>query len=186
LLKKKVYLHFINKIWEDPEKYDECEKLCERAYKEFPDNIDFCYSYTTLLNKMKNFDKAWEVLNKVEANAGITSLHSAGVSANIANNPAAIPSQLLLAAQGRGDTENVLKYAAIMLSFEKTDMGLLVPYIKTLLNNGVPMDEVLELLGKIYDVTSPGDLLLIARAAKDGGAIEFAKLIVTIAGELMG
>jgi hypothetical protein len=135
---------------------------------------------------MKKFDKAWDVLKKAETNADNISRHSAGVTAVIASTPTAIPGQLLLAAQGRGDTESVLKYAAVMLSFDKTDKGILIPYIKTLIKKGVPMDEILGLLSNMYDITSPGDLLIIARAAKDGGAVEFAKLIMIIAGELMG
>jgi glycosyltransferase involved in cell wall biosynthesis len=186
ILKKKAHMYFISKVPDNTEKDAEHEKLCEKAYSEFPDNIDLCYSYSCSLNKTKKFDKAWEVLKKAEEQGGVISRHGAGVTAAIASNPTAIPGQLLLAAQGRCDIENVLKYAAVMLSHNKTDMGILIPYIKTLLNDGIPMDEVLGLLGQIYDITSPSDLMLIARAAKDGGAIEFARLTMTIAGELMG
>jgi len=192
-LKKKSYEYAIRKIWDKPKKNRECVELCEKAIKIFPDKPDFYYYCSVKLNEMGEYKKAWELLydldSKISAaskRVASTSDGTASSSAAIASDPTGIYGQTLIAAQGLGDTENIVKYAAMILKKDKTLNNILSPYIHILLKNGVPMDEVLGKLSEIYDIASPEDLLFIARAAKDCGATEFARLIMTIAGEMMG
>ena len=185
LLKQKAYEYFMEKIWDDPDKLNKCKELCEKAHKELPANIDFIYYYATILNKMGEYKKAWDFLKDKDPMLAGASRMSEGTSAKIASDPTAFYGQMLLAAQGLGDIDNVFKYAGVMLSYNKTDMGILVPYILKLLKKVKSLEEALGYLGKIYDITSPGDLLIIARAAKDGGAVEFAKIIMDIANKQM-
>jgi len=183
-LKKKAYLYFLAKLWHDPAGYKESEKLYKKALSEFPDDIELKYYYASLLNKMGEYTRAWEILNEIEHEMTETTQLSTGISAKIISDPKAVFGQALLAAQGLGDIENVMRYATILLMSDKTQQNILGPYIHTLLKHGSNEDKVLELLGNIYDISSPVDLLLIARTAKEYGEIEFAKLIITIAGEV--
>jgi len=191
-LKVKAYKHFLKKVLNDPEKYSQCEELCKKAYNEFPETLDFCYYYAGMLNITGDYKKAWEILKKAEQIILGSKVNSnkhgfvAGSSAEYESDPKAIYSQLLLAAQGLGDAENTLKYAALFLKSDKTNQDVLRPYIKALINSGKPMDEVLELLSGIYNIGAPSDLLLIAKAATACGATDFANIVIAIAQELMG
>jgi len=146
--------------------------------------MDICYYYAVLLNNKKNFTEAWEVLRSIEPKMINDTGHKTGTSMRIQSDPTLIFGQMLLAAQGLGNTENMIKYATILLSSDKNNHGILGPYIHTLLKNGVTEDKVMELLMNIYNMNDPGDLLFIARTAKEYGAIEFARMIISIAGEL--
>ena len=186
LLKKKAFLYFLTKVQDDPEKIEEYRKMCEKALIEFPDDIEFSYFHACALNKMGEYNKAIDVLQKLELKLSSTSRHEAGINVEIMSDPRAIYGQALLAAQGLGDVKSVVNYATILLVSDKTQQNILSPYIHTLLKNGAGGDEVLGLLGNIYDISSPNDLLLIARAAKSCGAIEFAGLVMELAREMMG
>ena len=188
-LRKKAYMHVIGELWEqkdNPEKQNECDLLCEKAYLEFPEDLDIGYRYAVRLNRNLEFQIAWDILKKYELQLTDGEGHIVGASAEIQADPTKIFGQLLLAAQGLGDIESTISYASVLLTSDKTQQNILSPYIRVLLQNNITEDEVLGLLAKIYDLSAPTDLLLIARAAKDCGAIDFAKMIVTIAGEVMG
>jgi len=185
-LKKKAYMHHIGRSWEITEKREFRDSLCKKAYETFPDDLDIGYYYSIVLNNNKEYAKAWDLLKRMESQLKTGTGHISGASARIQSNLTMIFGQLLTAAQGLGDLENTINYATVMLASDKTQQNILSPYIRTLLQNGISEEEVLGLLSKIYDISSPNDLLLIARCAKDGGSIEFARMIMTIAGELMG
>jgi glycosyltransferase involved in cell wall biosynthesis len=184
-LKRKAYLHFLSKIWHDPAKYKDSEKLFNKALQEFPGDLELQYYYAGLLNKMGQYNRAWDILREMESKLTDATHQSTGISAKIISDPKVVFGQALIAAQGLGDIEGVIKYATILLISDKSQKNILGPYIHKLLLHGSAEDEVLGLLGSIYDINSPGDLLLIARTAKEYGDIEFAKIIMTIAGELL-
>ena len=185
-LKRKAYLHFLAKLWHDPAMYNESEKLYNNALQEFPDDLELQFYYASMLNKTGQYNKAWDILREIEPKLTDTTHQITGISAKIISDPKAVFGQALLAAQGLGDIESVIRYAAILLMSDKSQKNILGPYTHTLLQRGIAEDEVLGLLGSIYDINSPGDLLLIARTAKEYGDIEFAKLIMMLAGEIMG
>ena len=185
-LKRKSYIHFLAKLWHDPAKYEEQEKLYEKALREFPDDLELNYYYASLLNKRGEYARAWDILSKIESSL-TNATHMKAVSHfKTLSDPKAVYGQALLAAQGLGDIESVIRYATVLLISDKTQKNILGPYIHTLLKHGVAEDELFRLLGNIYDINSPVDLLLIARTAKEYGEIEFTKLIMTIAEEFMG
>jgi hypothetical protein len=93
--------------------------------------------------------------------------------------------QLLLAAQGLDDTDSIIKYALLILEADKTRQEVLSPLIAMLLGQGTSPEELLTLLTKVYTINDPNELLTIARAAKDCGAVEFARMIMIIAGEML-
>ena len=186
LLKKKAYEYFIKKMHDDPSRKNEITDLCKKALNEFPDNLDFYYYYALVLNQSGEYKQAWDLLTGIDPKVRTATSHIAGTSAAIASDPTGIYGQTLIAAQGLGDVENTMKYAEIILKENKSLNNILAPYINLMFNTGTAPDKVLEKLAVIYDITSPADMIFIARAAKDCGAVEFAKMIMTIAGEMMG
>jgi len=190
-LRKKAFEHVLREVWNDPDKVSDCVALCEKAIKAFPHNLDFYYYCSVKLNEAEKYEQAWELLHdldskidKVSGSKSGMSDGTASTSAAIASDPLGIYGQTLIAAQGLGDVENTIKYAEIILKENKSLNNILSPYIHILLNTGLAPDEVFEKLAEIYDITSLNDMLFIARSAKDCGAIEFARMLMTIAGEM--
>jgi len=185
MLIKKTYKYFMEKIRKDPTAYTMFEELCCEALEKFPDDLDFGYYYACILTKTGEYQKAFEILTELELKLLDDSGFSEGISGNIITVPEAIFGQSLLAAQGLGDIDNVIKYASILLATDKTQQNILSPFISTLFKHGATEEEVLGLLGNIYDIGNPNDLVFIARAAKEANHIEFARMLMTIAGEMI-
>jgi len=183
VLRIKAYIHFLNKYVNDPERRDECESLCNKALNEFPNSLDFEYFMASVLNYNGDYQAAWDMLKAGEKR--LTTGENTGVSHYVKVNPAMLYGQLLLAAQGLGNVNESIKYAALYLKTNKYEPDILSPYIFALQNRGTAGDELLILLGSIYNLGNPNDLMFIARAAKDCGATEFSRMIVTIAEEML-
>ena len=94
--------------------------------------------------------------------------------------------QMALAAQGIENVEGVVRYSTMILKEDKNDVGVLKPYIWVLLKHGTSEDELFDLLAKLYDMSDTKDLMLIGRAAKDCGAVSFARRILSMAQESLG
>ena len=184
MITRRAYNYFIVKNAENPQKLEYCKDLCLRAMKIFPGWLDYDYFHTIILNGMGEHKQALELAMQVEKK--LANEKSLANSEIISAKPYMLHVQCLMAAQKLQDTEKVLKYAALILSKEKNLTGILGPYIVTQLNNGKSTDELTEMLGSLYNLNDPQDLLIIARAAKDYGAIQFARQIVAMAGERRG
>ena len=182
-LRIKAYVYFMNKYVNDPEKRDRCQALCNRALDEFPGALDFEYFQASLLNYKGDYRAAWELLKSGEER--LASGKNTGVSFYVPADPAMLYGQLLLAAQGLGDVDNIIRYATLILVSDKTRSDILCPLIAMLLGRGTTEDELIDMLAKIYNTGDPGDLLIIARAAKNCGAIELASLIMNKAKKLL-
>jgi len=182
-LRKKAYIYFIIKDLNDKESYAECEQLIDKGLNEFNDDLDLLYFQASLLNNKELYDKAWEKLENLEKLR--TSKKDQADSVFIAANPGLIYEQMLKSAQGSGDVDSVIKYATIVLMLDKTKQSILSPYIYTLKKHGTTNEEITELLGNVYNLSDPGDLLMVARAAKGCGELDFAQLIIKLASEIM-
>jgi glycosyltransferase involved in cell wall biosynthesis len=180
-LRKKTYRYLLSRIWNKPEKCAEYEQLCEKAYLEFPEDIELGCHYAAILNKTEKYTDARDILQKLEK----TLSEKTSMFLNATYGPTEIIGQHLLAAQGLGDVDGIIKYASALLVLDKNQHNILSPYINTLLKNDISYDEVLKILGDIYNIGNPNDLLFIARAAKSCGAIEFASLMMTLIKEIM-
>jgi len=183
---KKAYLYHIGQVWNKDDKKQQCEELCKAGHEKLPDDLDLGYYYSALLNEKKNFKGAWEILSRLKSKFTTGTGHISGATAKVQSDPNMIFGQMLMAAQGLGDIESTITYATLLLMSNKIQPEILGPYIYALLKHDTSKEDILELLAKIYDLTSPADLLLIARAAKDAGAVEFAGFILNIAKEYMG
>jgi len=178
---KKAYFHLIEKVSNDPGKQKECYELCEKAYKKFPDDLQFIYFYAYVLNEKSEFASAWKILTKPKIKPMIDADSSNGGLAQEQKTRDNITGQLLVAAQGLGDVENIKKYALILLKHDKTKNNILAPLIHTLIQSNAQGNEILRVLSDTYDINSPDDMLLIAGAAKDCGAAGFAEAIMQYA-----
>jgi len=182
ILKKRAYMHFLDKYTATTELIREYEELCQKAMKEFPSDLDFLVYYACILSKNGDYRKAYEILKDCEARLPGASTNDSTV---ISAKPAFLFGQLILAAQGLGDIESVIMYAILILTLDKSKYEVLCPLIYTMMTQNPVTDELIDVLSKIYDMKDPADLLFIARAAKDVGAIDLARTVMGIAGSIM-
>ena len=183
-LTRRAYNYIILKNIGNPQELEKCIDLCNRAIINFPDWLDFKYFHAILLNKIGQYENALALVTECEQKlAGGQYRANAEV---ISARPHLLFAEGLVAAQELRDTETVIKCAAYILAADKANMGVLGPYISTLQKSGASTEELLTTLGNIYNMDDPKDLLILARAAKDYGAISLAQNIVSMAGERMG
>ncbi|MCL2222117.1 MAG: glycosyltransferase [Oscillospiraceae bacterium] len=182
-LRIKAYVHFLNKYVNDKNKRKECEELALKALSEYPSNVDFEYFLASVYNYQGKHKKAWDLLKDCEerlANNG-----EIGDSAYVSADMTTLYGQLILAAQGLSDTENVIHFALQTLRHDKTRMDILTPLIVNIIKGGKSEDELIKSLESVYNFNDPRDLLIIAKAAKTCGATELAIKIVKIAEAVM-
>ena len=172
-LKKKAYSNFIEEYIKIPEKLSECERLCRKALVDFPGDIDLEYNLGYVLNRKGDYHSAWDILKVCEEKLIGASIGDESMV--VAVKPMLLFFQLAVAAQELGNISGTIRYASMVLAEDKSQTTVLQPYIATLLKNGASEDDVISLLEKLYDFSNPKDILLIARAAKDCGAIDFAR-----------
>jgi glycosyltransferase involved in cell wall biosynthesis len=176
VLKMKAYVYFIHTYLNNTEKLDESEQMCRRALEEFPDTIDFEYFLGYALNNKGEHRAAWEQLKQCEAK--LANLPESDKSYLVPASPIMLYGQIMLAAHGLNDVENVVMYSTLILSIDKTRQEVLSSCIATLLRCGANEDELTGLLAQLYDLGNPDDLTFIARAAEDCGAKSFARRII--------
>ena len=183
MLNKKAHMYTVEKHIVSGENLWESERLCDRAMAVFPGDMDFEYYLARIMNLKGNYQKAQELLGKCEEKlVDATAIYKSDL---LSVKPMLMYEEMLYAAQGLGDTVGIIKYATMVLMEDKANQEVLSPYIATLLNHGTAEDEVVGLLGKMYDMGDPNDLLAIARAAKDCGAIDFARRIAGMAAQFV-
>jgi len=173
VLKIKAYVFFIHKYLNDPENLQQCEVMCRRALDEFPGTLDFEYFLGYAFNNMGRFIEAWDQLRKCEMKlSGFSKDQDA--SYLIPDNPVMLYGQLMIAAHGLGDVENVVMYSTQILTIDKTRQEVLSSCIATLLRCGAADNDLIELLSQLYDFSDPDELMFIAKAAEDCGATGFS------------
>ena len=179
VLKKKAFTTLIEKMMKEGRNYSECEDLCRQALRTFPGDIDLEYYLGNILNSQNQFAEAWAVMQKCEAK--LVNASALDESVAVSAKPQALFIQMAIAAQGLGDVANIIRYSTMVLSGDNTLQHVLKPYIATMLKHGTSEDELIGVLSKLYDMDNPKDLMFIGRAAKDCGAISFARNILVMA-----
>jgi glycosyltransferase involved in cell wall biosynthesis len=170
-----------------PSRKDEALKLCDDAIADLPDLIDYRYFRAVLNNQRGNYKAAWDDLLHCE-NA-FTSGNTLPTTRVLLPNPLPLFFQQKMAAKGMGDEQNIIKSHTIvnsMLTEAKTQTDTLSRFIRTILVYGLSDDEALEELADVYDLKNPRDLMFIARAAKDCGAIGFMRKVMDMTQAVMG
>jgi glycosyltransferase involved in cell wall biosynthesis len=187
LIKQLAYNYLIPRYSSDKSTQDEAMRLCDEAVSELPEFIDYNYFRAALNNQNGNYKEAQEDL-KVCEKAFMSSV-SIPTTKILMPCPLLLFYQLLLSARGLGNAEEVTNYSSIihvMLEEAKDQTNITGPYIRTLLEHGATDDEVLGEMAKVYDLNDPKDILFIARAAKESGAVEFTRNIMKIAEKMLG
>ena len=169
--RKKAFSHLLEARLESGD-FEGSLELGRRAVSVFPEDVDLAYYLGFTFNKLKLFREAFDVLLVSESSFVASS--AVDVSVRISAEPWLLFTQLAAAAQGLGDVASLVKYAAMSLSFDKSQAGILAVYIATLVRSGVSDDEIVMLLGRIYNLRDSQDLLLIVNAASKYGAASLA------------
>jgi len=183
VLKKKAYAAIMDNYKEIPEFLTECEEVCRKAAVDFPNDLDIEYYLGFILNKKEDYTEAWSVLRKCEES--LIKSSNLDDSILISAKPRTLFIQMAIAAHGLDDVEGVVRYSTMILTEDKSITSILKHYIWTLLKHGVSEDDVTDLLKKLYDFSDPKDLMLIGRAAKDCGAVPYARRILALAQETL-
>ncbi|MCL2663678.1 MAG: glycosyltransferase [Oscillospiraceae bacterium] len=186
-IKQFAYNFLIPHYMKDETKKEKAIELCNEAIENLPSFIDYYYYRAVLNNQKGNYKAAQDDLAKCEQE--LLSKDKTPTTQVLMPSPLLLYYQLLLSAKGLNDEERISRNSAVlqmMLVDSKEQTEVIGLYIRTLLMDGATDDEVLDGLSGIYDLSNPKDMLLIARAAKEGGAVEFTRNIMKIAGQMLG
>ena len=178
MLRKSAFFRLIEKGINSGENPSDTEELCRRALEGSPGDMDFEYYLAIFLYNRGEHREAWDMLKGVEEK--LINAESLDEARLVTAKPEDLFSRMVLVAQSLRDVEGVIRYATMVLTADKTNQEVLGPYIATMLGNKVTEDELIELLAKLYDMKDAHDLLLIARAAKNRGALDFARRVVAM------
>ena len=180
---KKSHMYTIEWSLANGRSIPECEALCVRALSLFPGDLDLEYYHARVLRNKGDLHRAWELLLKCEAKLiNTTALHESDL---VSTKPLVLFVEMVYTAEGIDDVAGTIKYATMVLMEDKTITEILGPFIATLLKHGTSEDDVIALLMKMYDFNDAKDMILIARAAKDCGAIDFSRKIAGLAKEII-
>jgi len=181
VLKMGAYTYFMDKYAKDPDKANQCEQMCRKGLDEYPDYIDFKYYLAYALNNKCEFHKAWQLLKTCEIE--LATKANLAASALVLADPALVYSQMVIAAQGLKDTDNVIKYVTLILKADKYRHSALRPYIATLIKHGKKTDDIIALLKTIYEFSDNSDLDIMIKTAKECGATDLERRIIAMSGE---
>jgi len=166
---------------------DEAITLCTQAIEGLLNYIDYYYYRAVLYNKKGEYNKALEDLKQCEEylfpkRAGL-------VTRIFVSSPLPLFYQITVSAEGLRDEALFKKYSQLINSTikdNKNKEGVIGPFIRAMTWYGVPDDIVLSRLAEVYDINNPSDLMFIARAAKESGAIEFTRNVLALIGNMLG
>lgn len=164
---------YSKKLAEDTRNKDpEYDKMADNAYCENPDDFKITCYYAAILNNNGEYQRAFDILQKLEAKQSSATEHKFGYS--IAD-MTLMCKEMALAAQGLGDMDNVFKYTSAILTADKTNKAMLGIYLKMLTSQLPSTDNVLEILGMMYDLGNADEAAFIAAVASRCGFSELAE-----------
>jgi glycosyltransferase involved in cell wall biosynthesis len=182
-IKRLAYDFLISRYAATDGKMKEALELCDKAISELPNHLDYYYFRGLLNNQCGNYSEARADLLKCEQ----TLLMPDTIPETRVLYPSPIPlyHQLSICAHGLDDGNEAGKYDSIiraMLVEAKGQTTVAGPYIAMLFQERKTGVEVFEKLSPVYNVNNRQDLMLIADAAKESGAVSFAEAIMEMTG----
>jgi tetratricopeptide (TPR) repeat protein len=186
-IKRLAYDFLIPRFTLSNEKKIQAMQLCNMAIEELPNHIDYYYFRAVLNNQNSDYAKAMDDLIKCET--ALTVETNTPESRAVIQNPVLLFNQMLISAKGLGNEQDIIKYETItqaLLTDSKAKPEVLSLYMIALLQQAYTPDEVIKQLALVYDMSDPQELLLIARTAKDCGAVQLAAEVMKVAKEVMG
>ena len=185
-IKRLAYDFLLARFINDLKKNEEALRLCDEAVAVLPNNLDYYYYRAVLNNQNGNYQRAMEDLLKCERLfMNKTTIPETRV---LMSCPALLYHQFIASAKGIGDEQKTQQYEAVFNTMLKEGKGrpeVLGSYIATMFRQGKTGIDVFEAISGVYDINDPRDLMHIARAAKDHGAITFAQMIMELIEEKM-
>jgi len=185
-IKRLAYDFLLRRFFGNPGKKEDSLRLCNMAIKDLPDYIDYYYYRAALNNQKSNYEAAFEDLEICEnAFADGDTLPETRI---LLPNPSPLFFQLKVAAKGLGDEQAIVKYTTMlstMLIDSRDNLEIIGSFILTILLFGISDDDALEELSAVYNLSDPREMMFIARAAKDIGAIGFAREVMDLTKKLM-
>jgi glycosyltransferase involved in cell wall biosynthesis len=182
-IKRLAYDFLISRYAVSGSKIKEALDLCDKAISELPNNIDYYYFRALLNNKCGNYKEAQADLRICEqAFMTPSALPETRV---LFPSPILMYYQLSICARGLENENEILKYDSVirtMLAETKGQTTVIGSYIATLFQHGKSGIEVFESLAPVYNVSDRQDMILIANAAKECGAVQFAEKIYEMTG----
>ena len=166
-LRQKAYNALLDDLIKKPELLDDFELYCKRALKDFPGDLDFTYYYGALLSRRGKYQAALETLKECEEK--IMSTEDLSISYIVQAQPAVLFLEISCALQSLNDKESTVQYLTIALQLDKYKLSVLSKYISVMREYGASDDELLSLLGQMYDYENPGDQAFLLRAAGAAG-----------------
>jgi len=174
-----AYRYLLERRLKDPSRLDEALKIAKKGLEKFPNEIDINFFYGAVLNAKRDYITAFEALRTCEEK--LVNTKSIDDSVMLMAKPEMLFDQLAASCKGMADIQGYVKYAVMAMSANPNEPRLLGTFIVTLLENNTPEDEMIKVLGTVYDFNNLKDLVMIARTAKDCGAIQFAGKILEMA-----
>jgi len=186
-IKRLAYDFLLARFIYDPVKNEAAKKLFDEAITVLPNNLDYYYYRAVLNNQNRNYKKAIDDLLKCEQFfMESTTLPETRV---LMPCPILLYRQFILSTMGLGDELKTQQYTTIfntMLSEGKEQPEVLGTFLADMFKQGKTGIEVFEAISGAYDINDPRDLMHIARAAKNCGAITFAQKLMEMTKEKLG
>ena len=110
------------------------------------------------------------------------------VSYILAPSPLPMYYQMYISAEGAGDEQALERTRQIISAISRDSISqteIIGPYIRAMSWYGATDEDVLAKLSDVYDLNSPKDMMFVAHAAKDSGAIEFSRFVMNIIKDML-
>jgi tetratricopeptide (TPR) repeat protein len=152
--------------------YDEAYALAEQAFHEFPERVNFCYLYGTVMYTSGRFDAALDAFKKAEKLAADGKIENQKLE-----NIDALPIYLAQTYVKLDNHTEALRYAVFYLESHKQREDALKLCMHIIRSKENPENTVYS-LSKIYDFKNVQNKMLLLRCAKDMGDIALAKYLI--------
>jgi glycosyltransferase involved in cell wall biosynthesis len=170
----------------EKENKEKAIELCNKAIEDLPYNIDYRYYRAVLYNQKGDHKSALEDLQNCEK--AFTEGDTLPKTNLLIPSPLPMFYQMTVSTEGLGDKNETIRNSEIInaiLTDNKYQADIAGPYIRAMSWYGASDDEVFSKLANVYDLKNPKDMMFIARAAKESGAIDLARKVMETVKEML-
>ena len=166
-----AFYHLIN-LLNNKKVYDEAYALAEQAFHEFPERVNFCYLYGTVMYTKGRFEAALDAFKKAEK-----LVEDGKIENQKLDNIDALPIFLAQTYAKLDNHAEALRYAVSYLQSHKQREDALKLCIQLIRLKENPENTV-GFLSILYDFKNVQNKMLLLRCAKDMGDIVLAQFLV--------
>ncbi|MDR1064940.1 MAG: glycosyltransferase family 2 protein [Oscillospiraceae bacterium] len=157
------------------EKWDYALELSREASNASPENPDFDYYLGLIHHARREFADAWDCFKRCEGKMFGENIPR---SFYILGNSSQLFIKMLQTAVELRDNESFNKYLTLLFKTQKYEAGIIGPLIAAVSALQPSADELLEMLGRYYDLGNLRDKVFLARAAVRGACHGLASTIM--------